>query len=98
NAGLAVMIVIAFMLGFFIYGAMIGLYAIVPNIYPPHVRTTGTGWAIGVGRAGAIAGPYVAGLLIAADWSRSSYYIALSLPYLIGAMVVLSFRLNRRAM
>ncbi len=89
------MLVVGFMVGFFIFGVMIGLYAVVPNLYPSEIRTTGTGWAIGIGRLGAVAGPYVAGLLIAAGWERELYYSLLALPLLLGVVAVLNVGRNQ---
>jgi MFS family permease len=78
----------AFIVGFFLMGAMAGLYIIVPHVYPPNVRNTGTGLAIGLGRFGAMVGPPIAGVLIAAGWDRVAYYSALALPVLVSAVAV----------
>jgi benzoate transport len=78
----------AFVAGFFMIGSMASLYALVPQIYPARVRNTGTGLAIGFGRLGAVIGPYVGGLLIAAGWQRLTYYAVLALPVLISAAAV----------
>ncbi|MBN3811600.1 aromatic acid/H+ symport family MFS transporter [Paraburkholderia sp. Ac-20347] len=39
----------------------------VTQYYPPHNRATGIGWALGIGRFGAIAGPMIGGVL--AQWN-----------------------------
>jgi MFS family permease len=88
QAGLLPMMALAFLVGFFLMGAMAGLYIIVPHVYPPNVRNTGTGLAIGIGRIGAMVGPPLAGLLIAAGWERIAYYSVLALPVLISALAV----------
>jgi benzoate transport len=88
QSGLIAMMAAAFIVGFFLMGAMAGLYIIVPYVYPPKVRNTGTGLAIGIGRVGAMVGPYLAGLLIAAGWDRVAYYSVLALPVLISALAV----------
>jgi len=62
------------------------LYAIVPETFPPAIRTTGTGWAMSVGRLGAVAGPSLAGVLIQAGWSRAAYFAALGVPMLLAAV------------
>jgi MFS family permease len=69
-------------------GAMASLYAIVPAIYPPRVRNTGTGLAIGIGRLGAVVGPYLGGVLIQHGWERFAYYSVLAIPVLVSALVV----------
>jgi benzoate transport len=82
-------------IGFLLNGSMIGLYAIVPQIYKPGIRTFGTGWAIGIGRLGAVLGPYVAGLIIAAGYGRDIYYPLLAAPVLIAAFTILRIKINR---
>ncbi len=89
DSGLAAMLFTAFLIGFFVAGAIIGLYTIVPDLYPALIRTTGTGWALGIGRLGAVIGPYVAGLLIDGGWARHEYYFALSTPLLVSLLAVL---------
>lgn len=84
----------ASILGFFMIGTMVGLYAIVAHVFPGHVRTTGTGFAIGIGRLGAVVGPLIAGYLIAAGWQRPAYFAVLGIPTLIAA--VLSLQAARR--
>lgn len=78
----------AFVAGFFMIGSMCSLYIIVPQIYPARVRNTGTGLAIGFGRMGAVVGPYLGGLLIAAGWERFAYYSVLAIPVLVAAIAV----------
>jgi benzoate transport len=86
------MLPVAFLIGYFLAGSIICLYAIVPELYPAQIRNTGTGWALGIGRLGAVIGPYVAGVLISAGWDRGAYYIALSLPILVSLWAVLWLR------
>lgn len=89
---LRIMLPVAFLIGFFVAGAIICLYALLPDLYPTRMRNSGAGWALGIGRLGAVVGPYVAGLLIDAGWQRSDYYFALSLPILISVIAVLQLR------
>jgi benzoate transport len=88
RSGFLPMMAAAFVAGFFLMASMAGLYIIVPHVYPPNVRNTGTGLAIGLGRFGAMVGPPIAGLLIAAGWERMAYYSVLALPVLISAFAV----------
>ena len=76
------------LIGFSGVGVMGGLYATVARVYPPEIRTTGTGWAIGVGRLGAIIGPFVAGLMFELDWRRQAYYFVFAVPYFLAAIAV----------
>ncbi|MCH9693604.1 MAG: MFS transporter [Gammaproteobacteria bacterium] len=89
---LTAMLSVAFMIGFFLAGAIICLYTILPGLYPTEFRNTGAGWALGVGRLGAVIGPYIAGILISAGWERGAYYAALSLPLVLSFFAVLWLR------
>ncbi|QIQ20979.1 MFS transporter [Zophobihabitans entericus] len=76
------------LIGFTLFGAMAGLYATAPKVFPAEIRTTGTGFVLGIGRLGATIGPYLAGILIAANWSMESYFTALGLPLIISALCI----------
>ncbi len=86
---LVVMLVVGFVIGFFVFGSMIGLYSIAPDIYATAVRNTGMGWAIGVGRLGAIIGPSAAGLLLARGWSGADCFLAFAIPMLVAMAAIM---------
>ena len=96
DTNLGEMLTVTFLIGVFLAGSMIGVYVIIPDIYPARIRSTGTGWAIGFGRLGAVAGPYLAGVLIAAGWERYMYYFVLSLPLLIAMLSILRLQTSKR--
>jgi MFS family permease len=48
---------------FFLNAAIVGYYAAFARGFPAYARGTGTGFALGIGRAGAAGSPIVAGLL-----------------------------------
>jgi AAHS family 3-hydroxyphenylpropionic acid transporter len=75
--------------GFFISSAPTMLYAIAPDFYPVEMRGTGLGATIGVGRGGGVAGPLVAGALLAAGKDASSVLMVLPLVVLVGAVAAL---------
>jgi len=85
---LALMLPIAFLIGFFLLASMIGLYALAPDLYPTEIRTTGMGWSIGIGRLGAIAGPFLAGVLMSTGWSPGHCFFAFLFPLIFAALVV----------
>jgi benzoate transport len=74
--------------GFFTNGATAGLYAVIAQSFPAPLRAGGTGFVIGVGRAGAALGPIVAGLLFTAGWSLSTVALALACGTAIGGLVL----------
>jgi benzoate transport len=82
-------------LGFFVYGAIVSQYALLPRIYEPAIRNTGTGWATGVGRLGAIAAPYLAGKMLAAGWDGMDLYFVFALTFLVSLAAVIGiWKLN----
>jgi predicted MFS family arabinose efflux permease len=85
---LSVALPFAPVVGFFLFTSMVGLYVITPSIYPTALRNTGTGLAIGIGRLGAVASPYLAGVLLAGGWETSRVYVAFALPALLAAVAV----------
>ncbi len=54
-----------FGIGFFLSGGGFLLYALSTELYPSQVRGTGVGFLVGLGRLGAVAGPLLAGALLA---------------------------------
>ena len=85
----------AFGMGVFLFASMAGLYAFAPVTYPAAVRTTGLGWAIGIGRIGAILAPLIAGMLLDGGWRPASLYYAYALPLLAGALAVAAIGTGR---
>jgi benzoate transport len=82
------LLALAAAVGFFMIAMISGLYAVIGAMYPVRVRNTGTGLALGIGRLGAVAGPYLGGVFIAAGWSRPVYCAALAAPLLIAAVLI----------
>ena len=76
------------LIGFGIQGGFVGMYSLAAKLYPTRIRATGVGWAVGAGRIGAVAGPFVGGILIAAGWSMAANFMAFALPALIAAILV----------
>ncbi|MFT5134624.1 MAG: AAHS family 4-hydroxybenzoate transporter-like MFS transporter [Gammaproteobacteria bacterium] len=81
-------LILLFVLMYFVQGAFTGLYAVVARLYPTEIRTTGVGWAIGVGRIGAIIGPTAAGLILGAGISINTTFVIFAIPVLIAAILV----------
>lgn len=64
--------------------------------YPVHIRSTGLGWAMGIGRTGAIIGPLLGGALQAANWPLQGIFLAFAAPGAIGALAILVFIWNKQ--
>lgn len=93
GANLALLMVLSGAMGFFLVGAMIGLYTIAPELYDPVSRVTGVGLAIGVGRLGAIAAPFAGGLMLEAQMGVGYIYGAFAAPLIFAALAVRSISL-----
>ncbi|MEH7097931.1 MFS transporter [Neobacillus vireti] len=60
----------------------------VSQYYPISMRSTGLGWALGIGRIGAIVGPTVGGILLSSGTSIQFNFIAFAIPGAIAAFVI----------
>lgn len=86
---------IALAAGILVLGGNIGLNAVSSMVYPTFVRSTGTGWAFGVGRIGALLGPTVGALLIGMHLPLAVIFTACGAPLLLAG--VSTFFLSRAA-
>ncbi len=76
-------------IGFFQQAGNGAMYAVVTQIYGTQVRTTALGWAVGVGRLGAVVGPAAGGIALSSGMSISSMFIIFSLPLIATASCAL---------
>lgn len=79
---------LALLSGMCIFASMVSLYAITPVLYPASVRTTGMGWAIGIGRLGAILAPLLAGVLVDGGWQAAHLYYLYAVPLAVSMLAV----------
>ena len=84
---LTFLLTVIFFMGILQQGGFTGLYAVAAKVYPTEIRSTGIGWAIGLGRSGAVVGPAAAGFLIAAGFSMSANYYVFAVPMALGGMI-----------
>jgi len=77
------------LLGFTLQGGFVGLYAVAARIYPTEFRTTGLGWAIGIGRLGGVIGPAVGGVLIGMGLSMAANFMIFAIPAFLAGVVTL---------
>jgi MFS transporter, AAHS family, benzoate transport protein len=69
-------------------GTQIILYAYVAQFYPTHIRSTGIGWASGVGRTGAICGPILGGALMGMNLPVEINFYSFAIPGVIAAIAI----------
>lgn len=70
------------------HGTQCLVIAAVASHYPPHLRGTALGWALGVGRIGAVAAPQVGGLLLAAGLGVNSNFLAFAGAAAVAAILL----------
>ena len=85
---------VCFFAGFFTNAGIVGLYAIIAQAFPTHVRASGTGFAIGVGRGGSVLAPIIAGYLFQFGFSLPTVSFALGAGSIVGAVMVLLLKLE----
>jgi len=89
---LAAAFALGIVVGMLINGCMAGLYTLAPSGYHTEARSTGVGWAIGIGRAGAILAPIMAGRLLDLGWTAGQLYVAVGLVLLLCAAAIAAAR------
>jgi benzoate transport len=80
--------------GFCTNAAIVGLYAIFAQVFPTHVRATGTGFAIGVGRGGSVLAPITAGFLFKWGYSLPTVAVYMAMGSLVAAGVLALLKLK----
>lgn len=78
----------AFVTGMFLNSAVAGLFAIIAQAFPTHLRATGIGLSVGIGRGGAIFSPILAGMLLQAGHGPNVVALVLALGSLLGAVAL----------
>jgi AAHS family benzoate transporter-like MFS transporter len=84
---LVVTYVVVFLTGAWLFSAQTMIYAAVGMDHPAQSRGTAIGWVAGVGRFGAVFGPWVGGLLVAGGQSVWGFGV-FALAGLLGAAMV----------
>jgi AAHS family benzoate transporter-like MFS transporter len=78
-------------------GTQIVTYAYAGQFYPMAVRSTGIGWASGVGRSGAILAPIVIGALVGMQLPLQQNFMAIAIPAVIATIAVSMINHSRSA-
>jgi AAHS family benzoate transporter-like MFS transporter len=69
-------------------GTQIVTYAFAGQFYPTAIRSTGIGWASGIGRSGAILAPIVIGFLVSKALPLQQNFVAIAVPGVIAMLAV----------
>ncbi len=79
------------MAGAGIIGGQTAANALAAGTYPTQIRSTGVGWALGIGRIGSIIGPLVAAGLLLLHVSVRGIFLVSAVPALIAAAAITLF-------
>lgn len=78
--------------GFFTNSVIVGLYSMMAHYFPTHLRATGTGFVIGVGRGGAALAPVLAGFLFKSGMSLQNVSIIMACGTFSAILTLLALR------
>jgi len=82
----------AFAIGVTLQGGFNGIYPLSTCVYPVEVRSSGLGWAMGLGRGGAVIGPMMAGYILSLHLPLVVLFLTLAIPLLIASLCAISIR------
>ncbi|QSO54124.1 MFS transporter [Alicyclobacillus curvatus] len=88
---------VLFLVGLFVVGAQFGINALAASVYPTSVRSTGIGWALGIGRIGSIIGPMIGSMLISAHMHLGGIFTVAAVPALLAAIAMVFIKMNPQA-
>ncbi len=93
----ALLCVMSMLAGMTIIGSQTGANGTCGKLYPARMRTSGLGWALGIGRLGGIAAPVIGGYLLSLGLPPTQIFLSSCLFALIAALAtaLLAFRGSR---
>ncbi len=94
SADLQQLSIVSAIAGFCANAGIVGLYAILAQAFPTHVRASGTGFAVGVGRGGSVIAPIIAGFLFEGGLALPLVSLVLGLGSMLGAITLFFLKLE----
>lgn len=74
-------------MGLAIMGGFSGFYSLAAKIYPSEVRSSGIGWAIGIGRGGSVIGPLLGGFLLGQELPLWTVFLCFAIPLALSGVL-----------
>src|SRR5262249_56595590 len=99
GASIPLLVITVFAAGVAVIGGQTASNTLAAEWYPTAIRSTGIGWALGVGRVGSILGPILGGVLLSYGGGarRTLWAAAVSALIATGVAVVVSSNPKTRA-
>ncbi len=91
-----VLYTLIFIAGATVIGTQILLYATAAQFYGLSIRSTGLGWASGIGRNGAIVGPLLGGALLGINLPLQLNFMAFAVPGVVAALAMTAFAISSK--
>lgn len=88
QASTSVLLTVCFFAGFCISGGQKSVIALAAIFYPTFLRSTGVGWALGIGRFGGIGGPLLVGALVQMGFKADQIFDMFAVPMLLSGVLV----------
>jgi AAHS family 4-hydroxybenzoate transporter-like MFS transporter len=82
------LLTVIFVMGGCVIGSQLAANGLAAARYPARMRTTGVGWALGIGRLGGIVGPALGGLLLAQGWPPPHIFLIACATAAVAALCV----------
>jgi AAHS family 4-hydroxybenzoate transporter-like MFS transporter len=96
GASIPLLIMAVFASGVGVIGGQTVSNALTADFYPTAIRSTGIGWALGIGRVGSILGPILGGFLLSYGGSARRVFWAAAVPALIATFAAAAVSLMRK--
>jgi AAHS family 4-hydroxybenzoate transporter-like MFS transporter len=78
-----------------VIGGQSSANALTAEFYPTPMRSTGVGWALGIGRIGSVTGPLLGGILLKIGWTPQQILFATAVPaFCAGLAIIASYHLS----
>lgn len=83
---------VLFFIGMFVGAGASGSIALATLTYPTAVRSSGIGWAMGMGRFGQVLAPLFTTAMTAMGWSGAQVFVMVGLAPVLAALAILALR------
>jgi AAHS family 4-hydroxybenzoate transporter-like MFS transporter len=86
---------VIFAAGLFIVGGQCSVNTLSGILYPSYIRSTASGWALSMGRLGAVFGPLIGSNLLALNFDLTKLFYVISVPFFLAAAAIMVIRVIR---